>query len=208
VIYFDTSALVKLVFDETESAALAEWLTVRADVPKVSSDLSTIELLRTCRRVDEDAVEGANLLLGGIDLLPMDRAIVEKAATLVPTELRSLDAIHLASALSVKANLLGRCTSGPRSGLACLIAPIRVRHAPSCPARGVQPRTILVTARRKGRFIELGSPSLGWPASSTPRSDIADEASVRYSCVVTETEDVSDECAASSEPAKNTLLVR
>jgi len=105
VIYFDTSALAKLVFDETESAALAEWLTVRAGVPKVSSDLSTIELLRTCRRVDEGAVEGAVLLLGGIDLLPMDRAIVEKAATLVPTELRSLDAIHLASALSVKANL-------------------------------------------------------------------------------------------------------
>ncbi len=105
MIYFDTSALVKLVFDENESAALAEWLTVRADVPKISSDLSTIELLRTCRRVDEDAVEGANLLLGGIDLLPMDRAIVEKAAALVPTELRSLDAIHLASALSVKANL-------------------------------------------------------------------------------------------------------
>ena len=105
MIYFDTSALVKLVFDETESAALAEWLTLRADIPKVSSDLSTIELLRTCRRVDEGAVEGAVLLLGGIDLLPIDRAIVEKAATLIPTELRSLDAIHLASALSVKANL-------------------------------------------------------------------------------------------------------
>lgn len=105
MIYFDTSALVKLVFDEAESAALAEWLTLRADVPKVSSDLSTIELLRTCRRVDEGAVEGANLLLGGIDLLPMDRAIVEKAASLVPTELRSLDAIHLASALSVKTSL-------------------------------------------------------------------------------------------------------
>jgi predicted nucleic acid-binding protein len=126
VIYFDTSALVKLVFDETESAALAEWLTVRADVPKVSSDLSTIELLRTCRRVDEDAVEGANLLLGGIDLLPMDRAIVEKAATLVPTELRSLDAIHLASALSVKANLTALvaydvrlCSAAAQAGLVC-----------------------------------------------------------------------------------------
>lgn len=105
MIYFDTSALVKLVFEETESAALVEWLSEREDVPKVSSDLSTVELLRTCRRVDDAAVEGANLLLGGIDLLPMDRAIVEKAASLVPTELRSLDAIHLASALSVKANL-------------------------------------------------------------------------------------------------------
>ncbi len=105
MIYFDTSALVKLVFEETESAALAEWLMVRADVPKLSSDLATIELLRTCRRVDEDAVEGATLLLGGIDLLPMDRAIVERAAGLVPTDLRSLDAVHLASALSVKASL-------------------------------------------------------------------------------------------------------
>lgn len=105
MIYFDTSALVKLVFDEVESAALADWLTLRADVPKVSSDLSTIELLRTCRRLDGDAVDAANQLLGGIDLLPMDRTIVEKAASLVPNELRSLDAIHLASALSVKTTL-------------------------------------------------------------------------------------------------------
>jgi len=105
VIYFDTSALVKLVFEEAESTALAEWLSVRAEVPKISSDLSTVELLRTCRRIDEDAIEDATLLLGGIDLLPMDRGIVEKAATLVPDELRSLDAIHLASALSVKDDL-------------------------------------------------------------------------------------------------------
>jgi len=105
VIYVDASALVKLIFDETESAALAEWLTSRTDVPKVTSDFSIIELLRTCRRVDEGAVENANLLLGGIDLLPMDRSVVEKAATLLPTQLRSLDAMHLASALSVKANL-------------------------------------------------------------------------------------------------------
>jgi len=50
VIYFDTCALVKLIFEEAESAALAEWVTLRPDVPKISSDLSTVELLRTCRR--------------------------------------------------------------------------------------------------------------------------------------------------------------
>ena len=124
MIYFDTSALVKLVFDETESAALAEWLSARTDIPKVSSDLSTVELLRTCRRVDDGAIEGANLLLGGIDVLPIDRAIVENAATLVPSELRSLDAIHLASALSVKANLtalvaydLRLCSAAAEAGI-------------------------------------------------------------------------------------------
>jgi predicted nucleic acid-binding protein len=105
VIYFDTSALVKLIFEEAESEALVEWLSARPDVPKVSSDLSIVELLRACRRVDDDAVEGANVLLEGIDFLPIDRAIIEKGSSLVPTELRSLEAIHLASALSVKMNL-------------------------------------------------------------------------------------------------------
>lgn len=81
MIYFDTSALVKLVFDEAESAALAEWLTLRTDLPKITSDLATIELLRTCRRVDEYTVEAANLLLGGIDLLLMDRAMPLRHST-------------------------------------------------------------------------------------------------------------------------------
>jgi predicted nucleic acid-binding protein len=130
VIYLDTSALVKLIFEEAESLALAEWLSVRAEVPKISSDLSTVELLRTCRRIDDDAVGDATLLLGGIDLLPMDRAIVEKAATLNPEELRSLDAIHLASALSVKEDLIalvaydGRlCAAAAEAGIE-VVSPI------------------------------------------------------------------------------------
>jgi predicted nucleic acid-binding protein len=124
MIYFDTSALARLVFEETESAALVEWLSARADVPKISSDLATVELLRTSRRVDAESLDGANLLLGGIDLLPVDRAIVEKASTLVPTELRSLDAIHLASALSVKTSLTALvaydvrlCSAATRAGI-------------------------------------------------------------------------------------------
>jgi uncharacterized protein len=105
VIYLDTSALVKLVFEESESRALAKWVTERVEAPKISSDLSTVELLRTCRRIDETAVGAATRLLGGIDLLPMNRYIVEQAAAVTPNELRTLDAIHLASALSVKAYL-------------------------------------------------------------------------------------------------------
>ncbi len=105
MIYIDTSALVKLLFDEPESSALADWLTLKADIPKVSSDLSTVELLRTCQRIDESLVGDARRLLDGVDLVPIDHVIVEQAATLIPRELRSLDTIHLASALSLSNDL-------------------------------------------------------------------------------------------------------
>ncbi|MDE2282465.1 MAG: type II toxin-antitoxin system VapC family toxin [Actinomycetales bacterium] len=101
MIYIDTSALVKLLFDEPESKALTDWLTQNAEKPKVSSDLSTVELLRTCQRIDGSIVDDARRLLDGVDLVPIDHMIVEQAANLVPRELRSLDAIHLASALSL-----------------------------------------------------------------------------------------------------------
>src|SRR5487761_2494616 len=101
MIYIDTSALVKLLFDEPESSALTDWLTRKNEIPKVSSDLSTVELLRTCQRIDESLVDDARRLLDGVDLVPIDHVIVEQAANMIPYELRSLDAIHLASALSL-----------------------------------------------------------------------------------------------------------
>jgi len=124
VIYIDTSALVKLLFDEPESAALTDWLTLRTDIPKVSSDLSTVELLRTCQRIDESLVADARRLLEGVDLVPIDHVIVEQAAILIPRELRNLDAIHLASALSLNRDLtdfvaydVHLCSAAVKAGL-------------------------------------------------------------------------------------------
>jgi predicted nucleic acid-binding protein len=102
VIYLDSSALVKLVFEEAESDALVQWLDERSELPKISSELSTIELVRTCRRRDKDAVREARQVLSGLDLVPLAGDVVEQAAVVGPPGLRSLDAVHLASALLVK----------------------------------------------------------------------------------------------------------
>jgi uncharacterized protein len=114
VIYLDASALVKLVFEEPESAALEQWVSDRSELPKLTGELSTVELVRTCRRLDEGAVADARRLLAGLDLLPMASAIVEEAALAGPALLRSLDAIHLASALSVREGLIAFVTYDAR----------------------------------------------------------------------------------------------
>lgn len=105
MIYIDTSALLKLLFDEPESSLLADWLKLKTEIPKVSSDLSTVELLRTCQRIDEVLIVDARRLLNGVDLVPINHVTVEQAAILIPRELSSLDAIHLASALSLSEEL-------------------------------------------------------------------------------------------------------
>lgn len=101
MIYADTSALAKLVFEEVESGALAELPLDQVDVLKISSDLTVVELPRVCRRVAPERIPDASDLLGGFDLLPVDRQVIEDAAALEASQLRCLDAIHLASALTL-----------------------------------------------------------------------------------------------------------
>ncbi|HEX6395759.1 MAG TPA: type II toxin-antitoxin system VapC family toxin [Acidimicrobiales bacterium] len=118
MIYLDTSALVKLVFEEAESDALAAWLTERNDIPKLSAELTTIELIRTCRRYDDTAVYAARELLAGLDLIPLTSDLVESASVVGPLELRSLDAIHLASATAVGDSLTAFVVYDSRLGSA------------------------------------------------------------------------------------------
>jgi predicted nucleic acid-binding protein len=105
LIYLDSSALLKLLFEEHESAALADWLTERAGLPRVSSQLSTVEVLRACRRIDAAALPDARTLLAQLDLVPLVGPVVQQAGDLDDPGLRSLDALHLASALSIGADL-------------------------------------------------------------------------------------------------------
>ena len=105
--YLDSSALLKLLFEERESAALATWLEERGAVPSVTSELARVEVLRAARRIDPEVVPAARSLLAGLDLVPLDGAVVAAAAELDDPLLRALDALHLASALALGQDLAG-----------------------------------------------------------------------------------------------------
>jgi predicted nucleic acid-binding protein len=128
--YIDTSALVKLVVAESETTALLGWLD-EADRDLVACDLVRTELMRAVRRVVPDRVLRAREVLDAITLVEVTAAVFEEAGRLEPADLRSLDAIHVASALDLGDSLEGLVTYDDRLGRAAqanaiiVIAPTR-----------------------------------------------------------------------------------
>jgi predicted nucleic acid-binding protein len=99
-VYLDTSALAKLVIRERETGPLRRWLGRRPD-PVATSDLARTELLRATRRAAPDRMPQARAVLASVDLIRVSTEICESAAMIEPKALRSLDAVHLASALAL-----------------------------------------------------------------------------------------------------------
>ena len=94
--YVDSSALVKLAVREPESAALRRYLGRHR--PLVSSALARTEIVRALLPLGPDAVRRGREVLARVDLLRINDRVLDAAGLLAPPELRSLDAIHLASA--------------------------------------------------------------------------------------------------------------
>lgn len=105
MIYLDSSALLKLVRAEAHSADLTAWLAARSEMPLVSSTLARVEVLRTCRRIDERLLVQGRTVLSALDMVPVGDDVLEAAAELADPVLRSLDAVHLASALALDPDL-------------------------------------------------------------------------------------------------------
>lgn len=101
--YLDSSALVKLVVAEDESLALRRAL--RRHPSRVSSALARVEVVRAVRAYGVEGSTRARVVMRGLDLVPIDDGILDAAARLDPAVLRSLDAIHLASALRLAGEL-------------------------------------------------------------------------------------------------------
>ena len=106
IFYADASALVKLVREEAESAPLRAFL---ADAQLVSSEVVLTEIPRAVRRAAaKDPALSLDLLLertvsliGALALHPVDPALLLGAGALAEPALRSLDAIHIASAVGL-----------------------------------------------------------------------------------------------------------
>ncbi len=97
-IYFDTSALAKLVLVESESDALRAWVRARPEIPRMTNSVGVVELQRLAARVGQSALSTAVQLLTRIDQLDLTPIALARAAQLPPPEVRTLDALHIASA--------------------------------------------------------------------------------------------------------------
>jgi len=100
-LYIDTSALVKLVTVEQESAALRGYLEQTVDDAEFTAAITRTELVRAAARLrNADIGRQANLLLTRLQFVEISTALLDAAAALPPPELRAPDAIHLAAALT------------------------------------------------------------------------------------------------------------
>lgn len=100
MIYLDSSALVKLVVREAESVALKEWLAAQPAVPRVSSALVRGEVPRAVFAGGDIAAFKARMVLDDVAQIPLTPGLLDEAGGFA-TPLRSLDAIHLVSALRI-----------------------------------------------------------------------------------------------------------
>ena len=114
MIYLDSAAVVKLVHAEAESPALRAWLDERAETGWVSSVLTEIESFRALARYAPDAVSRLPAVLDQIELIDLDPPIQILAQTVRPAIVRSLDAIHLGTALHARGTLTSFVTYDKR----------------------------------------------------------------------------------------------
>lgn len=125
-VYLDTSAFLKLLVDEPESVALRRDLGRASQ--HASATLLRTETTRALRRAGLPELVGpARQLFTSMVLIRLDEPLLDRAGDLEPPDLRSLDAVHLAAALSMGADLQALYTYDDRLAQAARTNGITVR---------------------------------------------------------------------------------
>jgi predicted nucleic acid-binding protein len=105
LIYLDSSALVKLAITEPETAALTAWLAAAPNLVRVSSSIIRVEVPRAVWRADPGALPQAHSLVRRMREIWVSPVVLARACGARPQGLSTLDAIHLASAMTIKQDL-------------------------------------------------------------------------------------------------------
>jgi predicted nucleic acid-binding protein len=114
MIYLDSAAIVKLAHAEPETPALRAWLDERAETGWTSSVLAEIESFRALARYAPQAVTRLHPVLDQVELINMTPRVRTLAQTVRPVTVRSLDAVHLGTALSIRRTLTSFVTYDKR----------------------------------------------------------------------------------------------
>ena len=133
--YLDSSAIVKLAVREPESDALRRHLRRRR--PLVSSALARAEVLRSLLPAGEEAIAAGRRVLASLDLVRVNDRVLELAGSMLPIELRSLDALHLATAQRLGSELGGVVTYDQRMAEAAR----KLGHRVFAPGQGAAGKT-------------------------------------------------------------------
>lgn len=124
-LYVDSSALVKLAVAEPESKALRDYL--RRHGPHVASALARTEVARALLPLGSVAVDRGASVLQRVELIRISERVLRSAGAFEPLEIRSLDAIHLATAKLLQPGLRAIVTYDERMADAARAMKIQVR---------------------------------------------------------------------------------
>ena len=133
MIYLDTCALLKLVRAEPDTDALTAFIRRRGEARWFCSELAVAELARAVRRFNHDnpgqleaELAHGMSLCDRLDLIPVSSRVLADAGAITDPHLRTLDAIHLASATGLRASLSAFVTYDKRLAAAAEAAGLRV----------------------------------------------------------------------------------
>jgi uncharacterized protein len=140
MIYFDTNALLKLIREDGQSWALGAFIDARPGTRWFSSEIARTELARTVRRVNHDdrgrlvdeqrlraELDYAERVWERLDLIAVTTRILTEAAAIEQPFLRTLDAIHLAAAMTLRGSLAAFVTYDKRLAAAAQEAGLPVQ---------------------------------------------------------------------------------
>jgi predicted nucleic acid-binding protein len=121
--YLDASALTKLVVRERGSAALVRWVRTRR---LTSSAIARVEVHRAVKRLSRARMNPIDEVFATVDWVACNDAALARAAAVEPDTVRTLDAIHVATALEIGGELEAFVTYDDRQAEAAALARLPV----------------------------------------------------------------------------------